>query len=218
VRSFKAFAPAVLAGIGHLPGTLHDRSIAIPLVKALPGEITARFEEHRAETERILSRKLARWARDNFDALKLCDPTLPPTAFNRLADNWRPIFAIAQLAGGDWPARAAAAFDHLVRADVDVQGQGVRLLQDIRQVFAEFQVERIRSRDLVRALCAMTDSPWPEAHRGGKPITETWLGHRLRRFGIQSQTMRVGDQLAKGYERGDFEEAFRRFLEPEGSS
>jgi hypothetical protein len=29
VRSFKAFAPAALAGIGELPGTLHDRSIVI---------------------------------------------------------------------------------------------------------------------------------------------------------------------------------------------
>src|SRR5947208_109805 len=84
VRSFKAFAPAVLAGIGHLPGTLHDRSIAIPLVKALPGEVRARFEAHRTEIETVLARKLARWAKDNFEALKACDPVLPATAFNRL--------------------------------------------------------------------------------------------------------------------------------------
>jgi hypothetical protein len=213
VRSFAAFAPAVLAGIGHLPGTLHDRSIPIPLVKALPGEITARFHEHRAEVERVLARKLARWARDNFDALKACDPVLPQTAFNRLADNWRPLFAIAQVAGGDWPARAAAAFQHLaMKEDVDAQGLGVRLLRDIREIFAESGVERIRSKDLVEALCGMADRPWPEAHRGGKPITETWLGHRLRRFGITSRNVRVGEQLAKGYARDDFSNAFARFL------
>src|SRR6266542_2747943 len=39
VRAFKAFAPAALAGIGLLPGTLADRSIPIPLVRAKPGEI-----------------------------------------------------------------------------------------------------------------------------------------------------------------------------------
>ncbi len=66
------------------------------------------------------------------------------------------------------------------------------------------------------ALCSMADSPWPEAHRGGRPITETWLGHRLRRFGIRSQTLRFEDQLAKGYERADFKEAFRRFLGESG--
>jgi putative DNA primase/helicase len=213
VRSFKAFAPAVLAGIGHLPGTLHDRSIPIPLVKALPGEITARFEEHRADVERTLARKLARWARDNTEALKSCDPALPSTAFNRLADNWRPLFAIAQIAGGDWPARAAASFNALAtKVDVDAQGLGVRLLQDIRSVFTESGVDRILSKHLVSALCSMADSPWPEAHRGGRPITETWLGHRLRRFGIVSKAMRVGEQMGKGFAREDFTEAFARFL------
>lgn len=133
VRAFRAFAPAVLAGIGHLPGTLHDRSIPIPLVKALPGEVTARFEEHRAEIESVLARKLARWTRDNFEALKACDPVLPDTAFNRLADNWRPIFAIAQVAAGDWPERALAAFKHLTaNADLEAEGLGVRLLKDVR--------------------------------------------------------------------------------------
>ena len=29
LRAFKAFAPAVLSGIGTLPGTLHDRSVHI---------------------------------------------------------------------------------------------------------------------------------------------------------------------------------------------
>jgi len=51
----------------------------------------------------MLCRKLARWAQDNFAALQACDPPMPPGAYNRVADNWRPIFAIAQIAGGDWP-------------------------------------------------------------------------------------------------------------------
>jgi hypothetical protein len=34
-------------------------------------------------------------------------------AFNRLGDNWRPLFAIAHVAGGDWPDRVLAAFNHL---------------------------------------------------------------------------------------------------------
>jgi hypothetical protein len=113
VRPFKAFAPAALAGIGSLPGTLHDRSIFIPLAKAEPGQVTARLDDHRTEIEKDLCRKLARWAADNFAALKSCDPPLPPTAFNRLADNWRPLFAVAQIAGGNWPSRALTAFDHL---------------------------------------------------------------------------------------------------------
>jgi len=58
-------------------------------------------------------RKLARWTADNFAALKGCEPAMPPTAFNRLGDNWRPLFAIAQIAGGDWPELALSSFNHL---------------------------------------------------------------------------------------------------------
>src|SRR5947207_2287407 len=113
VRAFKAFAPAVLAGIGPLPGTLADRSIFIPLVAAAPDQLPARFDTLNTKVETELRRKLARWTQDNFAALQACDPPLPATAFNRLADNWRPLFAIAQIAGGDWPARALAAFEAL---------------------------------------------------------------------------------------------------------
>src|SRR5256714_9353295 len=44
VRAFKAFAPAVLAGIGPLPGTLADRSIVIPLIAAAPDQLPTRFD------------------------------------------------------------------------------------------------------------------------------------------------------------------------------
>src|ERR1044071_9963482 len=64
VHAFRVFAPAVLAGIGKLPGTLADRSIQIRLVRAKPGEVTARFDSRHTETEQELARKLARWAAD----------------------------------------------------------------------------------------------------------------------------------------------------------
>jgi hypothetical protein len=46
---------------------------------------------------------------------------MPPGAYNRVADNWRPLFAIAHVAGGDWPRRALEAFNHLTnrRAETD---------------------------------------------------------------------------------------------------
>ena len=113
VRAFKAFAPAVLSGIGPLPATLHDRSICIYLLKAEEDEVTAHFNERKAEIETELCRKLARWTQDNFGAIQACDPPMPKAAFNRLGDNWRPLFAIAQIAGGDWPDRVLSAFTRL---------------------------------------------------------------------------------------------------------
>lgn len=175
VRAFNVFGPAVLCGIGALPGTLHDRSIVIRLERAKPGELRQRFDSRRTAREQELCRKLARWCSDNRAALESCDPALPSNAFNRLADNWRPLFTVASIAGGDWPARAAAAFASLAsQADADAQGIGAMLLADIRRTFAEARTGRIFSKQLVEALCSMTDRPWPEAHRG-KPVTETWL-------------------------------------------
>jgi putative DNA primase/helicase len=218
VRSFHVFASAVLCGIGVLPDTLHDRSIVIRLERAKSGELRERFDSRHTEREHDLCRKLARFCADNYARLESCDPALPPGVFNRLADNWRPLFAVAQIAGGDWPQRAVDAFAKLTsRDDTDAQGVGMMLLADIQQVFSEMRAERMFSKSLVGSLCSMSDRPWPEAHRG-KPITETWLARRLRGFGINSRTLRIGDDRAKGYEFADFSEAFDRYLAGPGES
>jgi putative DNA primase/helicase len=59
-RAFNVFVPVVLAGIGSLPGTLHDRSIVVRLARAKPGEVTTRFDSRHTEQEAVLCRKLAR--------------------------------------------------------------------------------------------------------------------------------------------------------------
>lgn len=212
VRAFNVFGPAVLCGIGALPGTLHDRSIVARLERAKPGELRQRFDSRRTAREQELCRKLARWCADKRAALDSCDPALPSNAFNRLADNWRPLFAVATVAGGEWPHRAAAAFAKLTsNADTDSQGIGAMLLADIRRIFAEAQAGKMFSKSIVDALCAMTDRPWPEAHKG-KPISPTWLARRLNEFGVKSRDIRIGNENLKGYEAADFTEAFQRYL------
>jgi hypothetical protein len=94
VRPFNAYAPAALAGIGQLPATVHSRSIHIPLAKAGPGELPVHFDRTQVEPEKVLARKLARWAKDNFETLRKIRPVLPTTAYNRLGDNWRALFAM----------------------------------------------------------------------------------------------------------------------------
>ena len=163
VRGFAAFAPAALAGIGALPGTLHDRSNVVRLGRAKPGEVAARFDSRRTEWETELCRKLARWTADNFDRLQSCDPQLPETAFNRLADNWRPLFAIAEIAGGDWSQRAHAAFVGLTSsADLDAQGIGTLLLSDIAAIFTAESTDKLPSSKLAESLAAIEGRPWAE--------------------------------------------------------
>jgi putative DNA primase/helicase len=215
VRAFNAFAPAVLAGIGHLQGTLHDRSVQIRLVRARPGEVKARFDSRRIAPERELCRKLARWVRDNKPRLENCDPIMPPDCFNRLADNWRPLMAIAEVAGGDWPERARNAFAKLTaNDDLEAQGQGVLLLRDLRDLFTAQDTDRLTTATIVESLNQIEDRPWCD-ERKGHGVNANWLSRKLRPFSIYPKTIRTGvgqEETAKGYLLEHFAEAFARYL------
>lgn len=163
-------------------------------------------------------RPRARWVADNVAQLEAADPVLPDGVYNRLADNWGPLFAIAEIAGGDWPQRCATAPGELTsHDDAEAQGYGVMLLTDIRQMFHENGVERIFSKILVESLCKMTDRPWLEVQRG-KPITERWLARQLARFEIRPKTVRIYEDRAKGYETAAFTDAFERYIPAEEQS
>ena len=215
VRSFSAFAPAVLAGIGHLQGTLHDRSIQIRLVRAKLGEVKCRFDSRRIARERDLNRQLARWACDHFQQIEACDPVLPPDCFNRLADNWRPLMAIAEIVGGDWPTRAQTAFTQLTaHADLEAQGRGVLLLGDLRDLFAAEVTDRLTTATIVERLNQMEERPWCD-ERHGHGVHASWLSRKLRPFAVYPGTIRTGvgpGETAKGYLLEHFQEAFARYL------
>jgi Protein of unknown function (DUF3631)/VirE N-terminal domain len=210
VRQFNAYAPAVLCGIGTLPGTVHDRSIVVPLSRAKPGELSKRFDSRRVGPEKELNRKLARFVADRVTQLEAIDPVLPNGVFNRLADNWRPLFAVAEVVGGNWPQRCADAFTKLNSAASKAETDGLKemLLADIQGLF---KTDRMFSRELIECLSEITERPWPEVCRG-KPITERWLARNLGLFGIHPKQLRIGEDNGRGYELADLVEAFERYL------
>jgi putative DNA primase/helicase len=213
VRSFPVFGPVVLAGIGALPGTLHDRSIPVRLIRAKPGEVVERFDSRRTEREAELCRKLARWTADNLERLRSSDPVLPEKAYNRLADNWRPLFAIAEVAGGDWPRRAAAAFAKLTSADdLGAHGIGTWLLADVANIFGSSGKDKLPSSRLGAALAEIEGRPWAEFGKARKPITPNQLATQLRRFDIHSRKLRFEEETLWGYCLDDLMEAFDRYL------
>ena len=67
-----------------------------------------------------LARKCARWAQDNLQNLKGADPVMPKQLNNRAADNWRPLFAIADAIGGDCPDKARRAALVLTGDEIEV--------------------------------------------------------------------------------------------------
>jgi len=216
VRGFKVFAPVVLCGISKhnnkLPETLLDRSIVIRLDRAAKGELQARFNCDRVEKETELCRRVARFIADSKTRYRACDPVLPEGVYNRLADNWRPpLFAVAEIAGGEWPARGVTAFRSLVRTDdVDVEGIGVTLLRDIREVF---KGEEMLTRELIEDLGKLEESPWKD-YGHGKPITMRQLANLLKPYGVRSRDVHLNGEHAKGYRRADFQRAFKSYLTP----
>ena len=215
VRLFSTWAPKAIAKIGKLPDTLADRSIHVELKRRLPGETSeiVRGDRLGAELE-PLKRRCMRWASDHLDILRGADPPVPEGLYNRAADNWRPLLAIADAAGGVWPERARLTASGQAQQRESDDAPAVLLLADVRDLFARRGLDRLFSADIVSALVGMEERPWPEWSRG-KPLTAATLARQLRPFGIQPKQIRIGDTSVKGYLLADFQDSFRRYLPPE---
>ena len=214
---FRTFAPLALAGIGSLPGTLEDRAVPVSLQRKAAGEDTTKLRAPGArEILADLSRKLARWAVDRGNRLDP-DPTIPDALSDREGDIAVPLLAIADDAGGAWPARARDALLDLFGRRTAAGGTletGALLLADVRAMFAGTREDRMLSASIVAQLATMEERPWPE-WRQSKPMTAPQLARALAPFGVRPGTIRVDGGTAKGYYRETFEEAWSRYLPPE---
>jgi hypothetical protein len=137
---------------------------------------------------------------------------MPAAIFNRVADNWPPLLALADAAGGGWSERARGAAAELSDDTEDKSSVRVTLLADIRHAFGAKC--RLTSEDLVAYLVGLENRPWPDFKRG-KPITKTQVARLLKPLRISPGTIRLDDcRTAKGYYRSAFEDAFVRWLPP----
>ncbi len=110
-RRFSTWGAKAIALIGNAPDTIMDRAIVVPMRRKMPGESVSRFRIDRPEVFTDLTRKCQRWAVDNIQALKeSCEPDLPPELHDRASDNWRPLVAMAELAG--WRSRLTRRLKH----------------------------------------------------------------------------------------------------------
>lgn len=215
-RRFSTWCPKVAALIGKLPDTLQDRSIEIAMRRRrAKGEKVERLTMKRLKKFEPLCQRAARWAQDHLSQLEEADPVIPEELGDRAQDNWRPLLAIADLVGGDWPTRARAAALALSGAD---QGEedaiGIELLTDIRQEFESSKADRLASLELVQKLTALEERPWREWGRQQKPITQRQLAALLKPFGIRPKEVWIAGGKTRGYEKEWFTDAFSRYLPP----
>jgi putative DNA primase/helicase len=207
-RQFSTWAPKAVAGIRRLADTFEDRSIIVELKRKLPGEHTERIAKFNGATIR---RKLTRWARDNFEAIKCADPQLPAGVYNRLADNWLPLLAITELAGAEWTDRATKALLSGMDNDSRTESAGVMLLSDLRALFNERpDPAYLATRDILEYLHDMDDRPWSAFGKFLKPITSEGMARLLKPFKIKPG--QISEINARGYYLKDLKDTFDRYI------
>ncbi|MGH7091421.1 MAG: DUF3631 domain-containing protein, partial [Stellaceae bacterium] len=215
VREYAVFGPLAIAAIGKLPGTIEDRAIKMAMRRRRPDEAVERLRLDRLGDFTPLARRAARWVADYLARLRAADPEVPAELHDRAADNWRPLVAIADEAGGAWPERARRAAKALTLAGADdSETARTMLLADLRELFAAEPSGVLFSAEILAALHKRDDHPWPE-YRHGKPITGRQLATLLKPVGIATNnTVRRGTDHGKGYRAADFADAWVRYLTP----
>jgi hypothetical protein len=214
-HDFEVFCPKLLAGIGHPPVTVADRSIPIRMEKKLPDDVAARFREKLVMVDAMESRQqLALWAASGVvDRLKEAWPALPEELNDRAQDSWEPLLAIADEAGAGWPERARATAVALARATEDGVDHKVQLLEDVRDVFGD--LDRITTDALLKSL--IEKDPWgdlwgDQVEIGKLKSPAARLSRMLGQFGIKPKQLWIGGMKTRGYERADFVDAWTRNL------
>jgi hypothetical protein len=130
-------------------------------------------------------------------------------AEDRAADVWEPLVALADLAGGDWPARARQACRKLTGGGVSDEADATRLLADIFRVFAD--MDKLPTTDLLDKLNADETAPWG-GWRRGDGLNSRDLAKMLKPWGISPKVVRVGDSSPRGYTADMFQDAWSRYV------
>lgn len=212
---FSNFAMAVVAGIGRKPDTIEDRAVNITMRRRMPGETVAKFKIRRdVPALHDLRDRLAAWITANTAALEKPVADIPEELEDRAEDAWEPLLAVAETAGGDWPDRARKAAVAMAREAAAADGQQseeIRLLGDVRDVFADMhRVGFLASAVLLAELRKAEDAPWGDADFSARK-----LALRLAKFDVRPRHNTA--KTERGYHLADLDDAFARYLPSEAS-
>jgi hypothetical protein len=154
-------------------------------------------------------------------------PSYPPELRDRHVEVWWNLFAIADLAGEDWPqaAREAALALHVGNEEESSYSVGVLLLAHIERAFDEAETDRLPTARLLDLLASNEEGPWgkwwgAELNRDGPPrAAAADLARKLKAFPkpdskpIKPRVIKMPDgTTARGYHRDDFEAAWVAYL------
>ncbi len=218
---FDLYCPCILAGIdGSLKKPqLVDRCITVRLQRKARGQKTKRFRRRECDQLHDLRSMIKRWMVDHEAELAKTQPPVPDEIDDdRAADKWEPLLAIADVAGGEHGVQAREAMLRLCRLEEDNQSVRVKLLADLKDIFEKHSADKLLTEEILDNLIAMESRPWPEFSRG-KPLTPSGLARLLKPHKVRPKSVRSSrsGKQKKGYDIGDFKEAFR-YLPQDGTT
>ena len=209
-RKFSTWSPMCIAMIGKPASTIKDRSITIELIrKGVNDEVLKPPIDLEYEWLKV-RQKCQRWYDDNREKIEQHNPLMPKIDNDRAGDNWLPILTIADLIGGNWTnlARYSMSLIENVSEDESIPNM---LLADIKSYFEENENNKVWSVDLVSYLVSLDHRPWPE-YRKGQSLIASSIAQILKPFNIKPKDIRMKHNVKKGYEEGQFSDAFARYL------
>lgn len=218
VQRFPVYAPAALVGIaGGMPATISTRAITIHMRRRRADEPVEQFRERQvARQAQPLRHELAAWIDSTGTQLGDAQPEMPQGVTDRSAEIWEPLLAIADTAGGHWPDTARAACQHFVLNEgPHITSLGVRLLADLRQLFTRAGADRMRTTEILTALCELDEAPWGDLD--GKPLTARRMAKELDRYGVEPTPYKHDAKTVKGYQATgphSLADAWDRYLPP----
>ena len=85
------------------------------------------------------------------------------------------------------------------------------MLADIQEIFRQQNINSISTTDLIKHLVADCEKPWAAYNRGVQ-VRPKQIAKMLKEYKIHSKPIRTGIDVAKGFEKSQFTEAFSRYI------
>ncbi len=204
LEKLETFAMVAFASIKDLPDTIMDRGPVIRMRRRSKNDPVQPFRRVR-DGRRLepLGERLGEWVAEQ----DFTEPVTDMPVEDRAADNWEPLIAVADAAGGDWPERARNAAKVMTDGEEEMSSEsfGLELLRNIRDLWLSERPDMLatHSVDLVEALVTMEETPW--ARYNGTGLDQNGVARLLKPYGVWSGQVKVNGKNAKGYRIDGFD-------------
>jgi hypothetical protein len=184
-----------------VPNDLYSRCVPFKM-NAAPAEIAVRLRDSLDPSViaigKIHGERIHQWARANADEIAWTFKNFKRPhvkMFSRLRQVYGPMYAVALVAGGDWPERFMAAFKAMAldSSDETILTAEQRILRDAAALFQATGRDRLFSRDIAQHLLRNPDE------KLYKILSNRELALLMTRGLGNATSMTVAGQRGKGF-------------------